>query len=121
MAGLILAWATGSAALLMVKQYRDRPEAARSWERRREAVARELRAKPGPHLVIVGYGDRHNVNEEWVYNEADLHRARVIWARSMGPTRDAALIRYFPDRKAWRIWVDSGAPGRHQLMPVPPI
>ena len=51
------------------------------------------------HLVIVHYWPDHNPHEEWVYNEADIDRAKVVWAREMDPTSNEALICYFEDRQ----------------------
>ncbi len=53
------------------------------------------------HLVIVRYGERHTPDDEWVYNEADIDRARVVWARDMGESKNRELVEYFRDREAW--------------------
>jgi hypothetical protein len=34
-------------------------------------------------LVIVRYSDQHNPEHEWVYNQADIAKAKVTWARDM--------------------------------------
>ena len=46
---------------------------------------------------------------EWVFNDADIDNAKVIWARDMGPERNAELIRYFKNRKIWSVEPDVGA------------
>jgi hypothetical protein len=48
----------------------------------------KLKEEQGRHLVIVRYGPRHSEHDEWVYNEAEIDGARVLWARDM----DAATI-----------------------------
>ena len=59
----------------------------------------------GPHLVLVAYAPDHDYQQEWVYNRAVIDEAEVVWARSMGPERDALLRTYFGDRTAWRLTV----------------
>ncbi len=65
----------------------------------RAAVQSSLSSGPGKFLVIVRYANDHNIDREWVYNEANLSQAKVIWARDLGPETDA-LVRHFPDRQA---------------------
>ena len=52
-------------------------------------------------LIFVRYTPTHDVGEEWVYNAADIDNAPVVWARELGRSQDAALIRYFPHRTVW--------------------
>lgn len=65
-----------------------------------------LEAREGKHLVIVHYPLRDTPNAEWVYNDADLDHARVVWARDMGEERNKELLNYYSDRQAW--YVDRG-------------
>jgi len=69
----------------------------------RVAIARQLEATPGRHLVIVSYGPHHDVDWEWVYNSADIDNAKIVWARAMGPQQDEELLGYFHDRKVWHL------------------
>jgi hypothetical protein len=55
----------------------------------------------------VDYGKGHDLNQEWVYNRADIDHARIVWAREMGSARDLELIDYYPDRQVWKL-VDHG-------------
>ena len=48
----------------------------------RADILKTLQAEPGRHLVLVRYGQEHSIHQEWVYNEADLDAARVVWARN---------------------------------------
>jgi hypothetical protein len=83
---------------------------------RRIAVNGELDSQPGKQLVIVRYSPRHIFQEEWVYNEADIDNARVVWARDLGPDQDAELLRYYAGRTAWLLEPDQPTP---QLTPYP--
>ncbi len=71
----------------------------------RIAVNRELAALPGKQLVFVRYGPRHTF-KEWVFNAADIDRARVVWARDLGWEENEKLRHYYPDRTAWLIEPD---------------
>ena len=71
----------------------------------REPLVRRLQAIPGNHLVIVTYDLKSYDTFEWVYNEPDIDHARIVFARDMGPEENRKLIRYYPDRRAWRVVV----------------
>ncbi len=82
-----------------------------------------LRERPelaaGRQLVFVRYAADHPVEDEWVYNGADLAGQRVLWARSLGPTQDAAVAAAYGPRRAWVLTVGrsthglAGYTGRH--------
>jgi hypothetical protein len=74
--------------------------------RSRAEVINKLRNMPGKHLIIVVYGPEHNVNFDWVYNDADIDRSKVVWARDMGAEQNAKLLAYYRDRQVWRLTVD---------------
>ncbi len=76
----------------------------------RVAILERLTRMGGKHLVVVRYSDKHNVHNEWVYNEADIDSARVVWAREMDRTRNEKLIRYFGDRTVWLLEPDESPP-----------
>jgi hypothetical protein len=80
----------------------------------RAALLHELQQLPGPQLVIVSYGPHHNVDREWVYNDADIDAAKVVWARDMGKADNQELVQYFRDRKTWFLQPDNPSP---QLLP----
>ena len=46
-------------------------------------VLRSLESLPGDQLAIVRYSSKHNPQDEWVYNAADIDSSKVIWAREM--------------------------------------
>jgi len=72
----------------------------------RASVQSQLQQSDGRHLVIVHYRPDHNIHREWVYNEADIDGAKVVWAREMGPAQDQALIDYFRGRQVWVVDAD---------------
>jgi hypothetical protein len=80
----------------------------------RSAILRDLQQRSGLHLVIVRYGPHHDPVREWVYNEANIDAAKVVWARDMGKNDDQELLQYFGNRNVWRVEADSLAP-----QPVP--
>lgn len=73
-------------------------------------ITRQLEATPGRHLVLVSYGPHHDVDWEWVYNDADIDDAKIVWAREMGPQQDQELLQYFHDRKVWHLNGDQSPP-----------
>jgi hypothetical protein len=80
----------------------------------RVAVVQTLGRMPGKHLVIVRYGVtyavNHDVDHEWVYNDADIDASPIVWARDMGASRNQELLDYFHDRKAWVLYGDELPP-----------
>ena len=66
----------------------------------------ELRSQEGQHLVVVRYSPKHSPHDEWVYNEADIDGAKVLWAREMEATQNRKLLDYFKTRKIWLLEPD---------------
>jgi hypothetical protein len=83
-----------------------------NWQR--AASVDVLRQLPGKNLVIVHYAPNHDPHVEWVYNEADIDSAKIVWARDMGCAANEELLRYFRDRQVWQVNPDDTAP---QLVP----
>ena len=86
------------------------------WARERVRIIKKLEDMGGQHLIVVKYSPYHFVLEEWVYNEPDIDKANVVWAREMGPEKDRPLIQYFSDRSAWLLYADDMPP---RLIPYP--
>jgi hypothetical protein len=76
----------------------------------RATIVRELRQLPGEQLVLVRYCAHHDVDREWVWNDASIDAAKVIWARDMGESQNQELLRYFQQRRVWRINGDDPSP-----------
>lgn len=68
---------------------------------RRTAIQSELDKRSGKQLVIVHYPYGTIPWQEWVYNDADIDHAHVVWARDMGYLKNKELLSYYSDRQAW--------------------
>ena len=86
---------------------------------RRIAVNRELAGVQGKLLVFVRYSPTHVFQDEWVYNEADIDHARIVWARDLGEAEDEKLRAYYPDRQAFLLEPDERPPSLEPLVPQP--
>jgi hypothetical protein len=80
-----------------------------SWAHR-TPVIEQLSHEDGRHLVIVRYNSAHFVHTEWVYNEADINAAKIVWAREMDDAHNRELIEYFKDRRIWLLQADKFPP-----------
>ena len=76
----------------------------------RASIKNQLDLSAGKHLVLVYYKPEHEVFKEWVYNDADIDRAKVVWARDMNADENRQLINYFSDRQVWLLAADDNPP-----------
>ena len=76
----------------------------------RVAIEAKLSEIPGKHLAIVPYSESQ-LGYDWVYNQADIDNARVVWALDFGPAANRELIEYFKDRSVWLVDSDDLDPG----------
>lgn len=77
-----------------------------SWAVDRARIEKQLDQQPGKHLVIVRYSEKHNPNNEWVYNKADIDNAYVVWAREIPTQEVTPLLHYFHERHVWLVEAD---------------
>ena len=78
---------------------------SRNFMMTRERLQYFLDHQEGKFLVIVTYLPGHHDRWEWVYNETDVENAKVVWARDLGPQRNAELISHYEDRQLCQIQV----------------
>lgn len=76
----------------------------------RSGILRQMQREPGQQLLIVHYRPDHDPNVEWVYNDADIDHAKVVWARDMGIAGNQELLGYFRGRTVWLVEGDDPAP-----------
>jgi hypothetical protein len=76
----------------------------------RDRLRRFFLHRGGEHLVLVKYEAGHDPLFEWVFNPADIDASPVVWAHDMGAERNAALCRYYADRKVWRLTLSGNLP-----------
>jgi hypothetical protein len=84
----------------------------------RARIAAQLESLPGEHLVLVRYAADHNVNEEWVYNAADIDHAKVVWAREVPGENLTSLLDYFRNRRVWVVDADKLSAQPKRLQPT---
>jgi hypothetical protein len=77
---------------------------------RRAEILADLKSSDKKDLVVVRYRADHNYHQEWVYNEADIDSAPVVWAREMDQEQMTRLIDYFYDRRVWLLEADKENP-----------
>lgn len=97
------------AAYFCVGLYQHRNNTSLSSQR--ATILKQLEQEDGRHLVIVRYAPNHSPHKEWVYNDADIDSAKVVWAREMDPVQNLKLLEHFKDRHVWLLEADAKPPG----------
>ncbi len=72
----------------------------------RGVVSRVIDEEPGKHIVLVSYQSGHVLLDEVVHNGADFGSEKILWARSMEPSKNTELCRAYPDRALWMLSTD---------------
>jgi hypothetical protein len=76
----------------------------------RSRVLAQLKSLGGQHVVFVRYGLKHDLGDEWVYNDADIDASQVVWARELDGDSNAELMRYFSGRSVWLVEPEAPSP-----------
>jgi hypothetical protein len=79
---------------------------AKTFSKERSRILKQLKAEKGDDLVIVSYGKNHNFHTEWVYNQARIDFAEVVWARDMSWEENRDLMKYFERRRTWLLEIN---------------
>lgn len=109
--GRFIVWAIVGICVVSAPQLLEKPK---TWSLDRASFLALLSKDADRHLVVVRYRPWHNANREWVYNEADIDAAKVVWAREIDPAQNRKLLEYFKDRRAWLLFADAEPPGLMQ-------
>ena len=113
----ILVICVASLVLSLAQKIRVKPSHA--WSLQRPRILAELKKDGERHLVIVRYPPKYSwTTGEWVYNEADIDGAKVVWAREMDADQNLRLLEYFNDRQVWLLEVGQNRPP-FKLVPYP--
>lgn len=72
-----------------------------AWNFERAEIQQSFEQREGKHLIFVDPDAPYNPHTEYIYNKADILNGKVVWARSLGPERDAALRAHFPNHQVW--------------------
>lgn len=83
----------------------------------RASILRQLQQQPGLQLAIVRYGPHPDPTLDWVYNEANIDAARIVWARDMGKDANQELLTYFKDRRVWQVNGDASPSNSSRTRP----
>ena len=78
------------------------PDASSRMALTRLNITQQLERKPGKHLVFVHYAPDFDIQNQWVYNAADLAGSRIIFAHDLA-AKNALLIADYPGRSVWRL------------------
>jgi hypothetical protein len=87
---------------------------------RRIQITDQLAKISGQVLVFVQYWPQHVFQDEWVYNQADIDHARIVWARDLGAQENEKLQQYYTGRSVWLLEPDALPPKLEPYVKVKP-
>ena len=73
----------------------------------RDHIQATLEQLPDKQLVFVRGSSKRDPLDQWVYNKPDIDASKVVWAWEMDAVNNQELSRYYPDRKAWLVSLDT--------------
>ncbi|SRR5579871_363392 len=82
----------------------------------RDDIARDLKKLGGNHIVFVRYTPAHFVHDEWVYNDADIASARVVWSRVLTKEENRTMVAHYPGRRVWQFEPDAQPPVLREII-----
>ncbi len=68
-----------------------------------ELTQSELTQTPGNYLVFVKAKTDPSSPFQWIYNGADIHGSRFVWARDLGDSENAQLAASMAERNVWMV------------------
>jgi len=74
-----------------------------------------LQETPGNHLVFIQPALPQYRFISWMQNEADIDRARIVWARDLDASENEQLRQYYPNRRVWLLKTETMPPKLEQL------
>jgi hypothetical protein len=107
---LLLGWCLWLIPKIIELNRFDAEDKCHNQAKERAAILNRLRHEPGQHLLVVRYSPDHSYHAEWVYNDADIDGAKVIWAREMDTEHNRKLLEYFKNRHIWLVEADKIPP-----------
>lgn len=96
-----------SHAIGMHRYYRN-PHRSDVHGNRRARLVRQIEAVPGQHLVFVAFPRNTAIHADWTFNRADIPGARIVWAATLDPDQNRAVVEAFPGRTLWVLDGDRG-------------
>ena len=90
------------------------------WRWQRQLISDTLSRNSARNLVIVRYSGERAINNEWVYNAANIDGSAVVWARDRGDSANKPLLDYFRNRTVWSVNVD-GDDGPYRVSRYVPL
>ena len=73
-----------------------------NWGQQRFNLIQQLSSQNHQSLVIVHYPSPDwKVDDEWVYNSANIDQQKVVFAHDFGEQEDKLLLRHYPNRVAY--------------------
>jgi hypothetical protein len=84
----------------------------------RARLLKRLKHDEAQHLILVSYGRVRSGQRHWVYNQANIDKAKVVWAHQMDTVENCKLVQYFNQRRIWSLELDE-VPSIPKLKPYP--